>query len=56
MDLKLLQKKAIQKTAKANGILIGTKIAYKPKIVSRISVQNSSGIVINETVNIEIDR
>ena len=33
MDLKLLQKKAMQKTAKANCILIGTKIAYKPKIV-----------------------
>ena len=40
MDLKLLQKKAIQKTAEATDDLIGNKIVDKITKVLRISPQN----------------
>ena len=42
MHLKLLQKRAIQKTSQANGDLVGNKITNKIKKVSRISPQNNS--------------
>ena len=42
MYLKLLQKKVIQQTAKAAGILIGNKISDKTAGVSKTSQQNNS--------------
>ena len=42
MYLKLLQKKVIQQTAKAAGILIGKKISDKTARVSKTSQQNNS--------------
>ena len=48
MQLKLHQKKAIQKIAEAAGDLIGNKIADKITNVSRTSPQNTLGTVTNE--------
>ena len=53
--LKLLQKKAIQKTTEATGELIGNKVTYKIAKVSRNSPQNSLETVENETENIGLD-
>ena len=51
MHLKLLQKKAIQKTAKVTGDLIGNKIADRITKVSETSPKNNS-----ETIEEEILR
>ena len=55
MHLKLLQKKAIQKTTEVTGELIGNKVTYKIAKVSRNSPQNSLEKVKNETKNIRLD-
>ena len=55
MHLKLLQKKAIQKTTEVAGELIGNKVTYKIAKVSRNSPQNSLETVKNETKNIRLD-
>ena len=56
MHLKLIQKRAIQKTAEATDDLIGNRIADKITKVSRASPQNSSETVTNEEENIEHER
>ena len=56
MHLKLIQKRAIQKTAEATDDLIGNRIADKIAKVSRASPQNSSETVTNEVENIEHER
>ena len=56
MHLKLIQKRAIQKTAEATDDLIGNRIADKITKVSRASPQNSSETVTNEVKNIEHER
>ena len=56
MHLKLIQKRAIQKTAEATDDLIGNRIADKITKVSRASPQNSSETVTNEVENIEHER
>ena len=48
MHLKLLQKKAIQKTAEATGDLIRNKITDKIRRVSKTSPQNNSKTNENE--------
>ena len=48
MHLKLLQKKAIQKTAEATGNLIRNKITDKIRRVSKTSPQNNSKTNENE--------
>ena len=48
MHLKLLQKKAIQKTAKVTGDLIGNKIADRITKVSETSPKNNSEIIEEE--------
>ena len=56
MHLKLIQKRAIQKTAEATDDLIGNRIADKITKVSRASPQNSSETVTNEVEKIEHER
>ena len=56
MHLMLLQKKAMQKIARATSDLIGNKIADKTTRVSRGSPQNNSETVENETENTGVDR
>ena len=48
MQLNILQKKFIQKTAEATGDLIGNKIANKITKLSKNSQQNNSETVTNE--------
>ena len=48
MQLNILQKKVIQKTAEATGGLIGNKIANKITKLSKNSQQNNSKTVTNE--------
>ena len=48
MHLKLLQKKAIQKTAEATGDLIRNKVTDKIRRVSKTSPQNNSETNENE--------
>ena len=48
MCLKLLQKRAIQKTAEATSDLIGNEIANKVSKVSKNSQQNNSETVTDE--------
>ena len=54
MDLKLLQKRAIQKPAESTGDLIGNKIADGITKASKTLPQNSS--VTNKQENIGLDR
>ena len=51
MHIKLLQKEQFKKKAKANGYLIGNKIADKITKVSRTPLHNSSETITNETEN-----
>ena len=48
MHLKLLQKKAIQKTGESTGDLVGNEIANKIIKISKISQQSNSETVTNE--------
>ena len=48
---KTTSERAIQKKAKANGYLIGNKIADKITKVSRTPLHNSSETITNETEN-----
>ena len=48
LQLNILQKKVIQKTAEATGGLIGNKIANKITKLSKNSQQNNSKTVTNE--------
>ena len=54
--LKTVSKRAIQKTAKATGDLIGNKTADKITKLSRGSPQNNSETVESETEKIALDR
>ena len=56
MDLKLLQKRIIQKTEEATGDLISNKIPKKKKKKNlRTSMQNTSGTERNEAGDLRFD-